>query len=157
VLGKVELSGWLDSFRKDIRATLKISGIDAVYLHPYYSYWLKDLDQARIEKARLNFTSEIQGLDNNVTANCHVELTDMVRKPLEIGESEEKASRIPMLSWIGFKNMDQGKVELNFVIKTKMDSPQFGFNNFKMAFEDKIAKGRSIGGFKLQDTLGFPA
>ncbi len=154
--GKVELSGWLNSFKKDMRATLKISGIDAIYLHPYYSYWLKDLDQARIEKARLNFSSEIQGLDNNVSADCHVELVDMVRKPLELGQSEEKASKITNVVLDSFRTMDQGKVELNFTIKTKMDSPQFGFDNFKMAFEDKIARGRSVSGFKFQDTLAFP-
>ncbi len=153
--GKVELGGWLNSFKKDIRATLKISDIDAVYLYPYYSYWV-NLDKARIEKARLNFSSEIHGLNNNVTLDCHIELLDMVRKPLEIGESEEKASRITNVVLDRFKAMDNGKVELNFAIKTKMDSPQFGFNNFQRAFEDKIMKGRSPTSFKLQDTIRLP-
>ncbi|PIS33314.1 MAG: hypothetical protein COT38_05925 [Candidatus Omnitrophica bacterium CG08_land_8_20_14_0_20_41_16] len=153
--GKVELNGWLNSFKKDIRATLKISGIDAVYLYPYYSHWV-DLDKARIEKARLNFSSEIHGLNNNVSADCHMELVDMVRKPLEIGQLEEKASKITNAVLDRFKTMDQGKVELNFTIKTKMNSPQFGFDNFKMAFEDKIMRGSSAVGFKFQDTLAFP-
>ena len=153
--GKIALEGWLNSFKKDIRATLKINDIDAVYLYPYYSYWV-DLDKARIEKAKLNFSSEIHGLNNNVTLDCHLELSDMVRKPLEIGESEEKASKVTNVVLDRFKTMDNGKVELNFAIKTKMDSPQFGFDNFKMAFEDKIMKGRSASGFKLQDTLKLP-
>ena len=153
--GRVELGGWLNSFKKDIRATLKISDIDAVYLYPYYSYWV-NLDKARIEKARLNFSSEIHGLNNNVTLDCHIELLDMVRKPLEIGESEEKASRITNVVLDRFKAMDNGKVELNFAIKTKMDSPQFGFDNFQRAFEDKIMRGRSPTSFKLQDTIRFP-
>jgi hypothetical protein len=153
--GKIELSGWIDSFKRDMQASLKITDIDAVYLYPYYSYWV-DLDKARIERAKLNLSSEITGLNNNVTANCHLELADMVRKPLEIGESEEKASKITNAVIDRFKNMDQGRVELNFAVKTKMDSPQFSFDNFKMAFEDKITRGRSPSRFKLQDTLIFP-
>ena len=46
--GRMELEGWINSFKKDIRATLNIKDIDAVYLYPYYSYWV-DLDKARIE------------------------------------------------------------------------------------------------------------
>ncbi len=153
--GKIKLEGWLNSFKRDIRATLKINDIDAVYLYPYYSYWV-DLGKARIEKAKLNFSSEIHGLNNNVTLDCHLELTDMVRKPLEIGEAEEKASKVTNVVLDRFKTMDNGKVELNFSIKTKMDSPQFGFDNFKMAFEEKIMRGRRTSSFTLQDTLRLP-
>lgn len=153
--GKIELEGWLNSLKRDIRATLKVSDIDAVYLYPYYSYWV-DLDKARIEKAKLNFSSEIHGLNNNVTLDCHLELSDMVRKPLEIGEAEEKASKVTNVVLDRFKAMDNGRVELNFAIKTKMDSPQFGFDNFKMAFEEKIMKGRGSSGFKFYDTIIFP-
>jgi uncharacterized protein involved in outer membrane biogenesis len=153
--GKIELSGWLNPFKKDIRAGLGINGIDAVYLYPYYSYWV-DLDEARIDKAKLNFSSDIHGLNNNVTLDCHIELSDIVRKPLEIGESEQKASQVTNIVLDRFKALDNGKVELNFAIKTKMDSPQLGLDNFRMAFEDKIIRGRSVSGFKLQDTIRFP-
>ena len=153
--GRIELEGWLNSLKRDMRATLKINDIDAVYLYPYYSYWV-DLDKARIDKAKLNFSSEIHGLNNNINLDCHLELTDMVRKPLEIGEAEEKASKVTNVVLDRFKAIDNGKVELNFSIKTKMDSPQFGFDNFKMAFEEKIMKGRGSSGFKLQDTLRLP-
>ncbi len=153
--GMVELNGWLNSSRKDVRATLKITDIDAVYLYPYYSYWV-DLDKARIEKARLNFSSEIHGLNNEVTADCHLELSDMVRRPLEVGQSEEKASKLTNAVLDRFKSMDGGKVELKFSIKTKMDSPQFGFDNFKSAFENKLFSGRSASGFRLQDTVSVP-
>jgi len=153
--GKVELDGWVNAFRKDMRATLKVNDIDAIYLYPYYSNWV-DLDKARIERARLNFSSEINGLDNEVTADCHLELSDMVRKPLEIGELEAKASKITNAVLDRFKAQDAGNVKLNFTIKTKMDSPQFGFDNFKSAFEEKLMRGRSASRFSLQDTLGLP-
>ena len=153
--GQVEIDGWLNYFKKSMQAALKIKDIDAIYLYPYYSMWV-DLEKARIEKAKLNFSADINGLNNNVNVECHLELTDMVRKPLEPGQSEEKASRITNKVIDMFKDVDQGKVELNFSIKTKMDSPQFGFGSFKSAFEDKIIKSRSAKGFKPENTLVLP-
>lgn len=153
--GKLDLEGWINPSKRDMRATFKVRGIDAVYLHPYYAYWV-DLDRACIERAKLDFSSEIHGLNNEVTADCYLELSDMVRKPLEIGELEAKASKITNAVLDRFKAQDNGSVKLNFVIKTKLDSPQFGFDNFTSAFEEKLMRGRSTSRFRLQDTLALP-
>ncbi|MCM8789819.1 MAG: DUF748 domain-containing protein, partial [Candidatus Omnitrophica bacterium] len=59
--GKIEAQGWLNLYKKDMQVTLKISDIDGIYLYPYYSKWV-DLEKARIESAKLNFTSNIRGL-----------------------------------------------------------------------------------------------
>ncbi|MDO8663063.1 MAG: DUF748 domain-containing protein [Candidatus Omnitrophota bacterium] len=154
-VGQLNIDGWVNLFKKDMQATLKIKDIDAVYLHPYYSNWV-NLEKARIEKAKLNFTTDIIGLNNNVSAECHLELTDMVRKPLEPGQGEEKASKITDKVLDMFKTVDQGKVELNFTLKTKMDSPQFGFGAFKMAFEEKISKGLGLLSPKPENILALP-
>jgi len=154
VNGQLDVDGWLNFFKKDMQAALKIKDIDAIYLYPYYSNWV-NLEKARIERAKLNFSVDINGLNNNIIAECHLALTDMVRKPLEAGEAEEKASKLTNKVLDMFKAVDQGKVELNFSVKTKMDNPQFGFGNFKMAFEDKITKGMSLG-FKPENALVFP-
>ncbi|MFY9402497.1 MAG: hypothetical protein WAQ07_03700 [Candidatus Omnitrophota bacterium] len=153
--GKLELDGWINTHKGDMSATCKVNDIDAIYLYPYYSTWV-DLKKARIEKAKLNFLSEIHGLNNDVTADCFLELTDMVRKPLEIGEPEAKASKLTNAVLDRFKELDNGEVKLNFKIKTKMDSPQFGFENFKSAFEEKLMRGRSTFKSSLQDSLSIP-
>jgi len=140
--GSVELKGWIDGRKKSMEAILKIEKIDGIYLYPYYSAWV-DLEKARIEKANLNFTSDIKGADNNVAAACHLELTDIVRKPLPEGGSEEKASKITNAVLDIFKALDKGKVVLDFTIRTKMDRPEFGFGNIKMAFEDKLSQVHS--------------
>ncbi len=154
--GSVEAGGWFNLFKKDMQAEIKIRDIDGVYLYPYYSSWV-DLEKARIEKAKLNFSSNIQGLNNNVTAECHLELGDIVRRPLEPQESDEKAARIADAVLDIFRSMNQGKIVLDFTIRTKMTRPEFGFNSIKMAFEDKLAKARKASGFKAQDVLGLPA
>jgi hypothetical protein len=153
--GKVNLDGWINVVKKDIQASLKIEDIDGVYLYPYYSNWV-DLDKARIEKAKLNFTSEIQGLSNNVTANCHLELADIVRRPLEQDEPEQKASKIADAVLGIFRALNQGKIVLDFTVKTKMDRPEFSFGNIRTAFEDKITKARKGEGITTQSVLTFP-
>jgi len=153
--GKIEVEGWFNFFKKDMQATLKIEDIDGIYLYPYYSQWV-DLEKARIESANLNFTSNIQGLNNNVTAECHLELADIVRKPRPVEESPEKAEKITDAVLDMFKATDQGKVVLDFTIRTKMDRPEFGFGNIKMAVEDKLAKARSPEGINPENVLMLP-
>jgi hypothetical protein len=152
--GKIEAVGWLNFPKRDMQATLKIEDIDGVYLYPYYSKWV-DLEKARIEKANLNFTSNIQGLNNNVTADCHLELTDIVRKPRSPDEPEEKAERITNAVLDIFRALNQGKIVLDFTIRTKMDRPEFGFGNIKMAFENRLAEARTTE-FKPENVLMLP-
>ena len=154
--GEISLEGWINLHKKDMQAILKVESIDGVYLYPYYSKWV-DLDKARIEQANLSFSSNISGLNNNVTADCHLELTDIVRKPLAQGESDEKAARIADQVMDIFRTLNQGKVVLDFTIRTKMDRPQFGFGNIKMAVEDKLARARNGNGITVENLLLLPA
>jgi hypothetical protein len=153
--GKIEARGWLNPYRKDIEAVLNIKDIDGISLYPYYSNWV-DLEKARIDKANLNFSSKISGINNNVTAECSLELTDIVRRPIEPEEKEEKAAKITDVVLDMFKAQDQGKIALNFTIKTKMDRPEFGFGNLKMAFEDKLSRARRGDSFIGQSVLMLP-
>jgi len=154
--GKIEAEGWLNYYKKNMEAVLKIDGIDGIYLYPYYSNWV-DLDKARIESARLSFTSNIQGISNNVAAECHLELTDIVRRPRAEDEPEQKAAKITDKVLDIFKALNQGKIVLDFTIKTKMTRPEFGFGNIKMAFENKLNK--AVGGTTMgpQDVFLLPA
>lgn len=152
--GKLEADGWINFYKSDMQATLKIEGIDGIYLYPYYSKWV-DLEKARIQGAKLKFTSNIQGLNNNVTAECHLELNDIVFKPRSPEEQKEKAEKIAEVVLGMLKQLSQGKIVLDFTVRTKMDSPQFGFGNIKMAVEDKLAPPRRGEGF-TEDILLLP-
>lgn len=153
--GRVTAEGWLDLFKKDMRASLKISGIDGVYLYPYYSQWV-DLEKARIEKAKLNFISNINGLNNEVTAECHMELSDIVFKERTPEEQQEKAEKIAYAILDIFKALNQGKIVLDFTIRTKMDRPQFGFGAIKGAVEDKIASSKKAERPIVGDVFALP-
>jgi len=153
--GKLLAQGWVNYHKKDMLATLKIENIDAIVFYPYFSTWV-DLEKARIEKAKLNFSSNIKGVNNKVTAACHLELADIVRKVRPPEEKQEKAERLTDAVLDMFKAMNQGKVVLDFTLHTKMDQPVFGFANIKSAFEGKLMQGRARAGLRPQDMLLLP-
>lgn len=153
--GTIELDGWINSFKKDMQASLKINGIDAVYLYPYYAKCI-DLEKARIEKAKLNFSTDVNSLNNNLTASSHLELTDVVFKPRSSSEQQERAEKVAATVINVFKTMDQGKIVLDFKINTKMDAPEFGFNNIRMAFEEKLMRGLKSSKPGVEDIVTLP-
>jgi hypothetical protein len=154
--GKVELEGWADLVKKDMRASIKIQDIDAIYFYPYYSPWV-DLEKARIEKAKLNLTSDIDALNNDLVAHCHLELTDIVFKPRPPEEEEKTAEKIAAVVLDMLKALNQGKVVLDFTIRTKMTRPQFGFGNVKSAVEDKLTQRKKGEVSLTQEVVLFPA
>lgn len=154
--GNLLLEGWVNFHKKDMLADLKIENIDAIVFYPYYSTWV-DLGKARIEKAKLNFSSNIKGVNNNVSAVCHLELADVVRKVRPSEEPQEKAERLTDAVLDMFKSMNNGKVVLDFTLNTKMDQPAFGFGDIKSAFEGKLNQGRAQAGLRPQDMLLLPA
>lgn len=154
--GAIEADGWIDPIKKDMQAKLKINDIDGIYLYPYYSGWI-DLEKTRIQKAKLNFTSLIQGLDNNVTAQCRLELTDIERAPKPADAQEDKAGKIASAVLDFFRAMNQGKIVLDFTIRTKMDRPEFGLGNIRSAVKDKITEARKGRGNAVTTVLLVPA
>ncbi|MCX5701633.1 MAG: DUF748 domain-containing protein [Candidatus Omnitrophica bacterium] len=153
-VGKIKAEGWINFFKKNMEANLNISDIDGIHFYPYYSNWV-DLEKARIEKAKLNFTSDISSLNNNLTANCHLELTDIVFTPRSPEEAEEKAEKIATAVLDIFKSLDEGKIVLGFVIRTKMDSPEFRLGDVRMAVEDKLTGSRKYG-LGIEDVFMLP-
>ncbi|MDD5129102.1 MAG: DUF748 domain-containing protein [Candidatus Omnitrophica bacterium] len=153
--GKIYFDGWVNPYKKDMSANLKIEDIDAIAFYPYYANWV-DLEKARIDKAKLNFSSRITGENNDISAQCHLELADIVRKVRPPEEPQQKAERLTDAVLDMFKAMNQGKVVLDFTLHTKMDHPQFGFENIKSAFEGKLMQARTNSGLRPQDMLLWP-
>jgi len=153
--GKIFLEGWVNPYKKNMLANLNIEGIDAIAFYPYYSTWV-NLEKARIDKAKLNFRSKIKGENNDIAAQCHLELANIVRKARPPEEPQQKAERLTDAVLDMFKAMNQGQVVLDFTLHTKMDRPQFGFENIKSAFEGKLMQARTNSGLRPQDMLLWP-
>jgi flagellar basal body-associated protein FliL len=153
--GKVLLEGWIDFYKKSMQANLKVNDIDGFYFYPYYSQW-GDLTKTNIEKATLNFSSDIQGLKNNITANCHLELSDLVFKPRPPAEPQDRGEKLAAVVLDIFKDLNQGKIVLDFTIQTKMDNPVFGFSNIKTAVESKVTEHIQKRTPKIKNVLTIP-
>ena len=153
--GSLSADGWINPVKKNMKAKIAVKGIDGIYLYPYYAQWV-DLDKARIESAKLQFTSDITGANNNLTAACHLELTDIVRKPRAPEEYAEKEERITSAIIDTFKGMDQGKIILDFTYRTKMDRPEFSLGVIKLAFENKLNTGLKNRKLKANDVVKLP-
>jgi len=139
--GRLEASGWIDLFKKDMQADLRIEGIDGIYMSPYYSRYLSP-EKLGIEKAILNFFSQIQSHNNDLIANCRLELIDFVFKEKSPEEEEKVAPQKVVTKVLDIFKTFEGKIVLNFVIKTKMDSPKLRLEDIKMAVEDKISESQ---------------
>lgn len=139
--GSIELGGWINFYKKDMRAKLAVKDIDGVYIYPYYSNWV-DIDKARVEKAKLDFTANITSLNNEVNAPCHLELTQISFKPKNDQEKEPRMERIASVVLGILKAMNQGKIVLDFNLKTKLDNPEFGLGVIRQAFRDKMYEVR---------------
>jgi hypothetical protein len=154
--GIVYTSGWVNLYRKEMQARLEIEGIDGLSLYPYYSKWV-DLENSRIEEAKLNFFSDIQGINNEVVAQCRLELTDIKFRPRPPDQPEHKAEKIATAVLGIFRALNQGRIVLNFTIKTKMDKPEFDFGNISQAVEETISSAISSGKIKIENVAILPA
>ena len=153
--GTVYASGEINLYKKDIQARLEVEGINGIALRPYYAEWV-DLEKSRIEEARLNFISDIQGQNNEVVAKCRLELTDIKFKPRPAEQAEHKAEKIATMILGIFRALNQGKVVVNFTIRTKLDRPEFKFDRITSAVEKTITEAIESDKIKIKDVALFP-
>ena len=156
--GIVNVGGWVNLYKKDIKTKVRISNIDGVYLYPYYGNWLGiDLKKARIEKARLNFLSDISGTNNDVSIDGRLELTNIVRQPIEeLEETVALGTKVADREMDFFLAFNEGKVVVNFKTKTRLDRFEFSPKDVQMAFEEKVAQAREAASIKGKDVVKLP-
>jgi len=153
--GRIDLKGWINFYKKDMNVKIKVKDIDGVYIYPYYSSWI-DIDKARVEKARLDFSSDITGLNNEVNANCHLEMTQLTFKPKEEEAQQARIEKITKIVVGLLKALNQGRVVLDFNFKTKMDNPEFGLGIIQQAFKDKLYQARKNQDSGALQIIKFP-
>ncbi len=156
--GNVLVDGWVNFFKNDIQAKVEVTDIDGIALQPYYLQHMQNfnLEEASIEKANLNFKSDIQGLDNDVTVKCRLELTNIVRTVRGPDQPKKRSERIADAVIHMLKSPDEGKMAVEFTFKTHMDRPAFGLGIIKRAVEDKFTHGRGENPLKPGNIILFP-
>ncbi|MCX7927634.1 MAG: DUF748 domain-containing protein [Candidatus Omnitrophica bacterium] len=137
--GVLVIDGWVNFYRRNINANVRIKNLDAIKLSPYFSPWV-DIEKARIQKARFNFTSNITGVNNEVTAFCRLELTQLEFKPRQKDEQKDRLERLTEKVIGMLRQQNQEAIVLDFTYRTKFDSPEFGIQVIRNALVERLSQ-----------------
>lgn len=133
--GRIKFNGWIDLVAKSMDADFKAVNIDALAFNAYLSDWM-DMKQEHVAKARFDFSSKMTGIHNDVAMKCHLEMTEVQFKD-RAEEPEQKEGKLSVIFGL-VKAFNQGRIQLNFTMRTRMDSPEFGFGVIRREFETKV-------------------
>lgn len=126
-LGNVRGSGWVDFGPRDMDGNLEIPALDIVHFTPYYGNFISE---KKLLSAKLNFNALLKAKHNDLTAECHLEITDVVYLKDEPSKDQEKIPDIFGSALDLFANA-QGNIILDFTIKTKLDNPRLSISKLK--------------------------
>lgn len=123
-LGGVSGSGWVDFGPKDMDGIFQIKNLEASYFTPYMGNFISS---RKILSAKLDFSALLKAQNNDLAANCHFRLSGLVYEKEEVpAEASEVAlSKLDLFkSALDLFTDKEGNLDLDFVIKTKLDKPE---------------------------------
>ena len=138
-IGKLAVSGWADISAKDMDADVTLSGARLAYLKPYYKKFLKkDLSSGDMDVKAL-----LKSKNNDMTADCHLELNNIAFKEQEATASTEGTAEPVDFTLLAVNSLlsSEGKVVFDFSIRTKMDRPRFEKIKIKGSFLQSAIQG----------------
>ena len=129
---KIISEGWIDLLKKNMKGALSLVNLDGAYFYPYYQ------NSVRQEplKANVNFNADLEAKNNNLVANCHLEAKDIDFGPPPSGGTKENMLGM-MTDVLGNLSTLADKVAVDFVVKTKLDAPQFRPTEIKARITNK--------------------
>lgn len=72
---RVQLKGWINWHRRDLKAQLNIEDLEVAQFRPYFQ---NSKFFSSLESCRINFISEAQSEENRLIARCNLYLADMM-------------------------------------------------------------------------------
>lgn len=149
---RLTFQGWIDLLDKDMQADLNLKDLDLVNLEPYVGRY----GFSNMESGNLNITSDMEAKNNDLTAQCKLEINNLKFKP-----QETEGSLIPLSPTKGVLDFLKGpgeKIVMSFAIRTKLDNPKINFGQLATgvaatAMEKVITSGVST---ILQKIEGAP-
>ncbi|MEW5758252.1 MAG: DUF748 domain-containing protein [Candidatus Omnitrophota bacterium] len=140
--GRIDGQGWVNFGKRDMEGNINLRDIDGMYLSPYYNNYV-NLADLKVEKASLDFLTDLNSSNNDLLIKSHLELKNMtfikIEEPKDNSKEAPDAAKIMGAVFEVFSNIG-GKIVLDFKIKTKFDRPRMGLENIKVSIEDKLSK-----------------
>ena len=119
VAAKIDSQGWLDVLKKNMQGYFSLENLDGVYFYPYY----KNATSLKPQKANIGFKADLEAKDNNLIAKCHLEVKDIDFGPMEAPTQENIFGALTGV--LGNLTTFTDKIIIDFVVKTRLDSPKF--------------------------------
>ncbi|MFH1202091.1 MAG: DUF748 domain-containing protein [Candidatus Omnitrophota bacterium] len=132
---RVICEGWIDLLKKNMKGALTLENLDGVYFYPYYK---NSVRQGPL-KANVNFNADLEAKNNDLVANCHLEAKDVDFGPVPSGGIKENMFGM-MTDILGNLSTLTDKVAVDFVVRTKLDAPQFKLAEIKVRITNKPLK-----------------
>lgn len=134
--------GWIDFRPKDMDGKIELRDINGISLAPYYQNIIPD---KKLLSAKLNFSADLKAKNNNLTAQCRLEFSNLVYEKPQPSEGKTQVSDI-IPSILNIFSDASGNVVLNFTINTKLDNPRV----------DLVSLKGSIGQAAVENVAGQP-
>jgi hypothetical protein len=122
--GTLKLSGWIDILPRDMDGIVRIEISSMPLFSPYYKKYVKK----EVKSGRAVVSADLKSKANDLTADCHVELGDIVfKEEPQSAEGEEAVQEKSSFSGFTFGSMfgAGGSTIFDFIIRTKLNHPKF--------------------------------
>ncbi len=123
-VGQVVLNGWVDPINMDMESKLEAKNGRLLYFAPYYEkFFSKDL-----KSGDAALTVNAVSKKNDMTADCHIALTNVAFLEPE-GEETQENQKVDLgnLAFMTFDSLlgPDGNLNVDFSVRTKMNNPKF--------------------------------
>jgi len=130
----INADGWINLIDKDMEADIAVTNLDGRYFYPYYKKFLS----RKLKSADVNFKSNLTAKNNDLTADCSLEIKDLLFDEPQIEELKD----IKILDIIGGSIAQKSRdINLNFRVRTKLDNPKINSAQIRGAVLDKVLEG----------------
>ena len=139
--GRIELNGWVEYFQRNMDAKLKLSNMDYISFKEYYPPFWKP-DNLGINEATFTLDAKLDSKNNDMTIDCVLSVDKIGFVEVEESKDEELYSRIKTIrTMLGLFKGTKEKPSIHFIVKTKMDAPQFDLSSLKESFQANFKMG----------------
>jgi uncharacterized protein involved in outer membrane biogenesis len=135
--GRIEIRGEVTPATRDAQLQARFSGVDLTSLQPY----LLRVNEGGVRSGTLDLSLQARVVKNQLEAPGKLVLTDLALAPG--GGPMATFAGVPRQAVLAAMSRD-GRIELNFVLKGRLDDPAFSIN-------DNLALRVAVG---LAETLG---
>ncbi len=142
---KIDANGWIDIMDKSMDGTITISDANLIYFNRYFSFLLLE----DFTSANLNALIRLTALDNDLNIACHLELYNLLLKEKQTDNLSVLQSAIGNVQDIGDNALSilfsvlkprGNRIELDFAVKTKLNTPILNETVFKEAVIKEVKK-----------------